>query len=281
MAAGVTLESVTTDNLDLIRRLEALLRSIVREIADLERKKRKRSKRDRAISRWQIYLGVMLLKASEAVETLLPSSNVRAMAILVRSMYEYQQKAEYFLSHRKEAFEQYGSIGARQYAELSRLAHPDATVAVRLTTAYLEWKRTSGNRDHRSGDVALAKMHLENAKKSKVKTDKDGTRYTEEFQTAYGVPSLYVHGEPLLMPEVFPKLNDESNWDFRENVTNFDALSMLGSAYSHLLRFCFKATKAYELDYGRIRALNLQMKRVINDTAELRGYERRLVERVT
>jgi hypothetical protein len=281
MTAPVTMETVTADNRDLIGKLTQLLRTILGEIADKERAASKNSKRDRAISRWQVYLGVMLLKCVEAIEALMASRNVRAMAILVRSMYEYQQKAEYFLTHRKEAFEQFGSIGARQYSELSKLAHPDDSMGVRLVAAFLEWKRTSGSRHERSGDVAMSKMHLANAKKAAIKVDKSGTRYTEEFQTAYSIPSLYVHGEPLLMPEVFPKLNDDKNWEFREDVTNLDALSILGSAYSHLLRFCVKTTKAYGLEYGRIRLLMPQIERVINSTAELRGYDRRVVERVT
>jgi hypothetical protein len=279
MSPRPTAESVTADTIDLINNLIAAIREILSDIATTERNDAKRSKRDRAISRWEIYLGVMLIKTAEGIVALAPSKNVRAMSILARSMFEYQQKAEYFLTHRKEAFEQYGSIGAREYAELSKIAHPDATVGVRLTTKYLEWKRTSGKRNEYSGNVALWNMHRQNTDASKIKTDKDGEEYTEEFQTAYGIPSLYVHGEPLLIPEVFSKLNDDRDWATREDTTYFDTVTGLGATFPHLINFAMKTTKAYGFDVKRVHRLSPHVQRVINTTAELHGSPRRLVYR--
>lgn len=266
-------ESVTSDALDLLREWIVVARSIAADIAKLEKGKSKGSKREKAIARWEIFLCVMLVKAAEAVADLAPTKNVRAMTILARSLFEYQQKAQYFLAHRKDAFEQYASIGARKYVSLSKMRHPDPNVAVRLGAEYLDWKRTSGNRDERSGAVTLSTMHLRNTNPSKIKTDKDGNEYTEAYEISYGFPAWYIHGGPTLMPEVFPRLSDDSNWSFRENVTNVDPLSVVNSANASMLLFCEKTTRFFGLDLGRIAKLKPHILRVLRATAAVHEHK--------
>ncbi len=201
------------------------------------------------------------------------------MSILARSMFEYQQKAEYLPKHRKQAFEQYGSIGARKHTVLSKLAHPNPQITLELTAQYLEWKRTSGDRDERSGNVVLSKMHLENVDPNTIKTDKDGNQYTEHYQTAYGLPSLHVHGEAMMMPEVFHDANDDSDWEFRDDTTYFDAVSMLNSANTSLISFCVKTSKAYDLSVERIYSIREAFANSFDAMMELHGSDKRIVRR--
>jgi hypothetical protein len=268
----MTADDVALDALDLMQRWISVTRQTLSDVASQEAAHdKRRSKREKAKSRWVIYLGVLLIKAAEGVDALARVKNVRAMIILARSMFEYQQKAEYFLSHRKEAFEQYGSIGARKHAALSKLQHRNPNSVARLTADYLEWKRTSGSRNERSGNVALSTMHLKNTKPSEIKVDKDGTEYTTEFQTLYGVPSLFVHGEPPLMPEVFRDMNDDSDWSFREDVTYFDVLSIVNGVNADLMKFIHKTGAHYGLPRKRIWDQREQIKRVLQNTVRVHG----------
>jgi hypothetical protein len=269
--AGPTEESVMVESLAILRDWHAVTREVIADVAKVEKSKPKHSKRDKAIGRWQIYLGVMLVKVAEGIADLAPSRNFRPMIILARSMFEYLTKTHFFLEHRKEAFEQYSSIGARMFSELSKLQHHDPTMGAKLAAAYLEWKRTSGTRDEYSGNLGLTKMHLATVDKASVKQDKNGVDYTEVFQTAYSLPSLYAHGEPLIMPEIFPKLGDDTNWDYREDATFMDALSMVGVAGAYLNRWCALVSKAYGLDFARLRALNERVNRRLVNEGRLRG----------
>jgi hypothetical protein len=165
------------------------------------------------------------------------------------------------------------------FADLSKFSHPDPRMGPSLVAAYLEWKRTSGNRDEFSGNVALLNMHLDSAKREDVKTDKNGAKYTEWFQTAYGLPSLYAHGEPLLMPEVFPRINDDSDWEFREDVTYLDVLAMVSIASSYLNHWSASVSKVYNLDFGRIRALGERMNGRIKNEGQVRGINVTFVPR--
>lgn len=274
----LTLDAVTADALDLMTKWISTVRAITNEVSAMEREKRSRSSRkDVAISRWVIYLGIMLAQVAEGVATLARLGNVRAAVILTRSMYEYQQKAQYFLSHKKEAFEQLTSIVARRYNTLTKLAHPNPQVGVILAADYMEWKVTSGDRNEWSGNKRVFPMHLENVASSKIKMDRKGARYTEEFETAYGVPSAYVHAEPFLMPEIFPALKDDSNWDVRETPIYFDALTAVNAANVHLSNYCLKTTDAYKLDFKRIFELRSQIRRVIESTVKVHALPVRIV----
>jgi hypothetical protein len=269
-----TYESVMADALDYLGKLQTLARNLLAEVANAEKNDPKASKRDIARGRWTIFLGVQLLQVSEGIAHLAPTQNARALAILSRSIFEYEQKAEFFLKHRDEAFEQFASIGARTQAHLAKLA-PNPAVDGQLLEVYEEWKRTSGNRDEYSGEVKFAKMHMQNTEQSSIKTDKNGKPYTEEFQSAYTLPSLYVHGDPFLMPEVFPHLSDDANWEFCEDEALLGSIPILGIANIYLLKFCAVVCKAYRLDYNRVEATKPQFTRIQESVRAIMGYEKR------
>ena len=150
-------------------------------------------------------------------------------------------------------------------------------MTINLAAEYLDWKRTAGARSEHSGDVKLLRMHLTNARAEDILGDKNGGKYTTEFQTAYGVPSLYAHGDALLMPEVFSNLADDSAWGFSENDTYFDCLSVLNAANAYLVKFCVKTIKAFDLGEERLGEVRRQFRDVFNATAELHKSNRRLV----
>jgi hypothetical protein len=89
-----------------------------------------------------------------------------------------------------------------------------------------------------------------------------------------------VHGEPLLIGEVFPKFTDDANWDFTEDRTYLDYLSVVAMAYSYALRCCMKTTNAYGFDYSRVRALSPYAGSLIQRQAVLRGYDKWLAARL-
>jgi len=248
-----------------------VVRAVVQDVASIAEKTPSASSKDKAVSRWQVFLGSLLVDVAEGVSNLAEVGNVRSMVMLERSMYEYQQKAQYFSSHKNEAFEQIASIGARKYLALTKMAHPNPRVGVALAAEYLNWKRTAGERDEWSGQKRQLTMHLANADPSKIKQDKNGTKYTEEFQTAYGIPSLYVHGEPIMMAEVFKDLTDDTTLQMREQFRFFDTLTATNAACTIMSNFCVQTTKAYNLGIERIYALRPQVARVINSSAAVHG----------
>jgi hypothetical protein len=265
-------DALLTEGLAILREWLTVARAVVADVASVEVTNPNRAKRDKAVGRWQIYLGIMMIKMGEGIASLAPTDNFRPMIILARSLYEYLTKARFFLTHRKEAYEQYLSTGARMYADLSKVGHPNPMMAVELGAAYLNWKRTSGTRNEYSGNVSLSKMHLSIVHRDEIKSDKDGSQYTEQFQTGYGFPSLYVHGEPLLIPEVFKDANDDSDWSYREDTTYMDCLLMVGLAGSYMNRWCAAVSKAYGFDFSRLRKLKERNDQQIANEGRFRGF---------
>ena len=265
------------DLLDLLTKWVALIRTTVVDIGKFEKAHPERSKRDKIVSRWQIYLGTMIIKAAEGVADILPSRNVRAMTILMRAIYEYQTRAEFFLKNPNEAREQFLSIPARRYAALAKMAHRTPGVAPQLTAEYLEWKRANAERDEWSGEVKVTQMHLKNSDASKIKTDKAGHRYTEEFVTVYGTASWYVHAAPTLFPEVFRNLDDEANWEFAEDYNYFDSLTVVSSVNTALAKYVLEAVKAYGFGAARMQPLGDQIARTVAAVAALHGQKVTLV----
>lgn len=271
-------ESVLADLTDLLRKWVAVIRATVADVGTLEKEHPERSKRDKIVSRWQMYLGTMIVKAAEGVADIAPSRNVRAMAILMRAVYEYQVRAAFFLRNPQKAREQFLSIPARRYAALSKMAHRTPGIAPQLTAEYLEWKRTNPDRDEWAGEVRVTQMHLQNVDASKVKIDKDGHRYTEEFVTVYGTASWYVHAAPTLFPEVFRKLDDENSWEFTEEHNYFDALTALSAVNASLAKFVLEVAKAYGFGASRMQPLHEQIARTVVSVARMHGQNVTLVK---
>lgn len=265
----LTFEAVLADLTDLLRKWVAVIRTTVADVGRFESQRPTRSKHDKIVSRWQMYLGTMIVKAAEGIADLAPSRNVRAMTVLMRAVYEYQTKAEYFLTHGEKAEQQFLTITARKYAVLSKMARITPNSGPLLAAEYLEWKRTAGSLDEKSGNVSFTDMSLANAAAEKVKTDAKGTRYTEEFMTMYPTSSWYAHGEPTLFDEVFRNLKDESDWKLTEDYTSFDALSVLGAVNASLQKFLIAVCRAYDFGPDRLRAYNEQVERTLSLIAEL------------
>jgi len=274
----LTFDSVLADLLDLLAKWVAVIRTTVVDIGEFEKSHPARSKRDKIVGRWQMYLGTMIVKAAEGIAAIAPSRNVRAMTILMRAVYEYQTRAEFFLKNPNEAREQFLSIPARRYAALAKMAHRTPGVAPQLSAEYLGWKGTNAKRDEWSGEVKVTQMHLKNSEASKIKTDKDGHKYTEDFVTVYGTASWYVHAAPTLFPEVFRKLDDEANWELAEDYNYFDSLTVLSSVNASLAKFVLEVAKAYGFGGTRMQPLQEQVARTVGAVATLHGQKVTLVK---
>jgi hypothetical protein len=76
----MTADDVALDALDLMQRWISVTRQTLSDVASQEvAHDKRRSKREKAKSRWVIYLGVMLIKAAEGIDALARVKNVRAM----------------------------------------------------------------------------------------------------------------------------------------------------------------------------------------------------------
>lgn len=265
----LTFESVLADLTDLLRKWVAVIRTTVADVGTFEKERPGRPKRDKIVSRWQMYLGTMTVKAAEGIADLAPTRNVRAMTILMRAVYEYQTKAEYFLTHGDKAELQFLTIPARKYAVLSKMARITPGSQAMLDKAYQEWKSTAGDLTEKSGNVSFTDIALATAAAEKVKTDSKGTRYTEAFMTMYPTSSWYAHGEAPLIEEVFRNLKDEPDWNLTEDYSSFDALSVLGAVNSSLSKYVVKVCSAYGFGPDRLRPLNEQVQRTYSSIAEI------------
>jgi hypothetical protein len=262
-----TYEAVLADAGSVTRKWVRVVKQIVRDIARIESEKAANTpKEDRAKSRWQIYLGLSLAQTGCAVATLSKSGNARSMLILSRSMFEFQQKAKFFLTNTKEAFEQLESNYARKYKRLAKLEHPNPNITVALAATYLEWKKANPELTESSGNVGFLRMHLANAKKANVKTDSNGKEYTAEYNTSYGVPSDYAHCDPPLIGEVFVDINNDLAWGLREDHTILDALQAINLANIHLANYAIQTTAAYGLNKERLSEIIPQGRRVLEAT---------------
>jgi hypothetical protein len=268
----LTFDSVMADMLDLLRRWLSVIRTTVGDIGALEKDGSERSKPDRAGSRWQMYLGTLLVKAAEGVADLAPSRNVRAMTVLMRAVYEYQVKAEYFLSHGNNAEKQLLSVEGRRYKALEKMAFPPGSkVGPTLIAGYLAWKSAAGPITEDSGQVPFKNMHLANVTEErktrggpdKVKTDAGGKEYTEEFATVYTTASWYAHGDVAVVPEVFRRFPSDSDWNVTEDYATFDELTVIGAVNASLSKFVLKTCVAYGFGIDRILPLREQMARTI------------------
>jgi hypothetical protein len=255
--------AVLADATSVTRKWVRVVKQIVRDIAGIESgKPADTPKADRAKSRWQIYLGLSLAQTGSAIASLASNGNARSMLILTRSMFEFQQKAKFFLTNTTEASEQLESNFARKYDRLAKLAHPSPDVTVALAANYLEWKKANPELNEFSGNVNFRRMHVANSKEADVKTDANGKHYTAEYHTSYGVPSDYAHGEPPLVGEVFVDINDDLAWGLREDHTILDALQAINMAILHLSNYALQTTNAYGLDMGRLNEIVPQGRRV-------------------
>lgn len=94
-----TYHSLVAEGLVILHKWVSVARAVVADVASVEESN---PKRDQAIGRWRILLGIMMVKLGEGIATLAPTGNFCPMIILARSLYEYLTKARFFLSHRKE-----------------------------------------------------------------------------------------------------------------------------------------------------------------------------------
>jgi len=261
---------VIAASVELIRDYVSEIRNSLAKIrASFSTRRSQMSKKDVALARWHVYLAVSANDAASAIAELANGKATRAVIILNRCVYEYLQKAKFFDRNRKIAFEQFASIGARRFAITSRLDNPLPELNALFVTDYLEWKRTSGTRDEYSGNRAVSAMHVALAKAENVKVAKDGSRYTTAFETAYSVPSLYVHADPVLMRDVFPGMKDDHDWRLVEDESLLGIFGQLGLTNAYLMEFLSVLTERYGRDRKKVGRLATRGKAIAVEMVRL------------
>jgi hypothetical protein len=74
----LTFESLLADLTDLLGNWVAIMRTTVADVGRFESERPAQSKHDKIVSRWQMYLGTMIVTAAEGIADLARTRTVRA-----------------------------------------------------------------------------------------------------------------------------------------------------------------------------------------------------------
>jgi hypothetical protein len=202
------MDSPTAAHVDALKRASGLLRETIPMLVPSSDV----SHREVALRRWGILLATLTCDLAGALCRLVPTNDVRAGLVLARSIYEYNIKMRYFFQHPAAAKDQYATLIARHYRQISKLPSVDPEADSVLAAEYLKWKRTAGDKTEYSGNRTLSKMAIDLAMPEERLQDQSGIEYTQDFVTGYGIPSMYVHCEAPLIRDLFPAWEDDKDW---------------------------------------------------------------------
>jgi hypothetical protein len=213
--------------------------------------KQKEGRRDVALRRWAMMLGVMMLNVGRTVSRLIETDDVVSILILGRSIYEYRLKAQYFFKDkttRRLAFDQFMTIVTAYVNGLRRLPTLTPTLDQKLEMMRDSWVQTGGKADPYSGHRAVKTMALDLASPGEVKQDADGDKYTAALSTSYGIPSWYAHASAPLIAEFSPHWYDDEDWTFSETPVNHtDVLPMIRGIIADLFMYLWTVRKHYKI----------------------------------
>jgi len=80
-------------------------------------------------------------------------------------------------------------------------------------------------------------MHLAVQKPERILKDRTGQPYTREHNNMHDLPSQVVHGEAVLMGDVFDTLDDKLNFNSRMRSRTFSVIRELSKTSSYLIDF--------------------------------------------
>lgn len=251
---------------DVILHIEAHLANIDDAIETLHPKKRK-SKREVAELRFQVYILVLTRSAIRGLVALLRAREYRSAIVLGRCLFEYRIKSEYLLKNRKEAYRQFSLIPRRIHADLIRLPSPDDVTAAEITNSYLSWRRTAGKlADDYMGDIGVSRMALSIAEDRQI--DQDEREYSKEFIHKYGIPSWTVHADAVGIVEIFPGWDRDDNWTIADQAFEREQFSSVTQQTLHTVFDHLRAIRIhYKLDFEPLAQLALR-------SVEIRESER-------
>ena len=192
-----------------------------------------------AIQRWQIYLTTLFLEVALASCVLAKRGFPRGMTILNRSIYEYVTKLEFFSANPAIALEQFVTVPIRNYALMEKVAANKDEVAQRMGDAYDAWRAANADLDEFSGNRSLLNMNLAVTKPERILVDKRNAKikYTVEHKALHDIPSQVVHGEGVMMFDVFDDLDDPANFNARLHSTIFTVIRELSKLVTLLNKF--------------------------------------------
>jgi hypothetical protein len=196
------------------------------------------SEEELAARRWQVFLSTMLLEVASAAADAAASGYPRGIAILNRSVYEYNEKLKFFSRDKATARIQFATVPIRNYALMEKVA-PTKDLAQHMTESYDAWRAANGSLDEYTGNKSLLNMHLATTKPESILVDERNPklRYTREHKTLHDVPSQVVHGEGVLMFDVFDDLDDPKNFNARLRSRVFTVVRELSKLVTLLCDF--------------------------------------------
>ncbi|MGD0474109.1 MAG: hypothetical protein ABSB70_12990 [Candidatus Velthaea sp.] len=198
----------------------------------------------RSLRRWQIHLSVLMLEVASAAADAAAEGYARSIAILNRSVYKYSTKLKYFSAHHDDAHKQFTTIPIRNYSMLEK-ATPQTEVALQMSEAADTWREANADRDEYSGNKKLLGMHLAVQKPERILDDRRNPKLknTREHHTMHDIPSQVVHGEAVLMFDVFDDLDDDDNFNARLRSRIFTVIREISKLVTLLMEFLLTVHK--------------------------------------
>lgn len=222
-----------------------------------------------ALIHWHAYYCTLMIELGFAVCELAKHDMPRAIAVLNRSLFEYQEKSTYFLKHRDVALQQYKTIPIRNWAAMSRTTGK-FSIAEEIDSAYLDWSEKNPSFTEFTGNTPLLAMHLANVPESEILTDprrKSNNRFTRRYQTLHDVPSFVVHGEAVLMYDAIPDVRlpdyEPPGKDLKINVRSsvFMTVRELSKTQAFLMQFLLNLVRDLGSDVPELEYLSNEMLR--------------------
>lgn len=209
--------------------------------------------REEATTKWNVYLGVLVVDYAEAMLPLLAENKGRAIQMLSRSMYECFTKAKYFEANPAEAARQYGSIDSRMFAETLRLPHPNSDVSQELRERSAAYHAENPSRTPFDGEHKFSKMHLEVVSAEGNSSATPGLTADAKYAINYGMPSIFMHGDIVGMEDVLPHVRERGNLEYRYESGFADVLQQIGRALTYVWSFLILICDQYGLPNSDVK----------------------------
>jgi hypothetical protein len=233
---------------EAFEKMLGLVLSTVKSLKDQQ--KSSTAKKDVALRRWAMYLGLLMVNVGKSVARLIDTEDVTAIAILCRSIYEYRVKTEFFLHDAKTqelALQQYLTIPTAYRRQLKRMPTTTDEIEKQLDAMFEAWIKQGGAKDIYSGSKGLTKMALALAGKKEILKDENGEEYTHALAVSYGHPSWFAHGDAPLIAEFFPEWMKDDNWDYVEEPSSSGALSTIRGSIGDVFTYLVHVRRHYDI----------------------------------
>lgn len=196
------------------------------------------------VQAWVLYIAALIQGAADAALTLAVHNLGREAKIIVRQIFEYAFKAQYFASHRHEAKRELETEAFREVWMLDDLGYDRRRARYRNAV-----RESNALRRRRPVLYAYAKRTRYRESTSVPKTmGRRGKRRATTYALHYRVPSQTLHAGILGMRDVFRE--EGINFDSREPDPNYTILVLCRYLvlFLRLLNHVFDLGKKTEID---------------------------------